>query len=166
MRWLFIALLLLIACSQLKDEVTMEKLTITSVFQNNGKIPAKYTCSGQDINPELNIQGIPNNAKTLVLIMDDPDAPMGAWVHWIVFNIPITNKIKENSIPGKQGSNSFGKNNYGGPCPPSGTHRYFFQLYALDAELSLSNPNKADVEKAMKNHVLAQGELIGLYSRD
>src|SRR3989338_8261866 len=98
-------------------------------------IPSVYTCQGQDISPALGIQNIPDGARSLVLIMDDPDAPMGTWDHWIVYNIPPMDRIAENSIPGIEVKNSFEKLNYGGPCPPSGTHRYFFKLYALDTLL-------------------------------
>ena len=145
----------------------MKELTITSpAFGNNKPIPSKYTCDGDNVNPTLNIEGTPEETKSLVLIVDDPDAPMGTWDHWIVWNIPPTNKIEENSVPGTEGLNDFRKHSYGGPCPPSGTHRYFFKVYALDTKLDL-NPNsrKKDVEKAMKNHILAKGELVGLYSR-
>lgn len=145
----------------------MEQLTITSpVFENNRPIPKKYTCDGEDVNPPLNIEGIPVGTKSLVLIVDDPDAPMGTWDHWIVWNIPPKNKIDEDSVPGVEGVNDFRKHSYGGPCPPSGTHRYFFKVYALDVQLALdSNSRKKDVEKAMKDHILAKGELVGLYSR-
>ena len=149
MRWILALFLLLAACAQqveVQEEVEMEKLTISSVFSNNETIPKKYTCDGDDINPELAIKGVPEEAKSLVLIMDDPDAPVGTWDHWIVFNIPVTAKIEENSIPGTEGVNSFRRQSYGGPCPPSGTHRYFFKFYALDTELDLgSNAKKSDV---------------------
>jgi len=145
----------------------MEELTITSpAFENKKLIPPKYTCDGEDVNPALLIKGIPEETKSLVLIVDDPDAPMGTWDHWIVWNIPPTNKIEENSVPGTEGLNDFRRRSYGGPCPPSGTHRYYFKVYALDTKLNLgSNSRKKDVEKAMKGHILAQGELVGLYSR-
>ncbi len=144
------------------------KLT-SSAFQNNGRIPEKYTCDGDDINPSLEISGAPSNAKSLVLIMDDPDAPVGTWDHWILFNInPATKTISEDSVPqgAIQGLNSWNRNNYGGPCPPSGTHRYVFKLYALDTTLSLtSNAKKSNIENAMKDHILAQTTLVGVYSR-
>lgn len=98
--------------------------------------------------------------------MDDPDAPVGTWDHWVVWNIAPTTEIKENSVPGVEGKNSWGKNSYGGPCPPSGTHRYFFKLYALDIELNLSpKATKKEVEKAMQNHILGQSELMGTYNK-
>lgn len=143
-------------------------MQIKSIFKNNEKIPVKYTCDGENINPPLEILDIPKNAKTLVLIIDDPDAPAGIWVHWILFNIPIINKIPENSIPSEAilGMNDFKKLKYGGPCPPSGTHRYFFKLYALDTKLNLpGGSKKSEIEKAMQNHILAKAELIGLYQR-
>lgn len=145
----------------------MAELIISSpVFENGGFIPAKYTCDGDDVNPPLDIKGLPTGTKSLVLIVDDPDAPMGTWDHWIVWNILVKDRIEENSVPGVEGVNSFGRHSYGGPCPPSGTHRYFFKVYALDTKLEL-NPNskKKDVEKAMKGHVLAQGEIMGRYKR-
>ena len=138
----------------------------SSAFQHNQMIPKKYTCQGEDINPPLDITGVPSGAKSLVLIVDDPDAPMKTWVHWVVFDIPVTQTIAENSIPGKQGYNDFGRNDWGGPCPPSGTHRYFFKIYALDSTLNLKEGSKKqEVEKAMQGHLLGQAELIGLYKK-
>lgn len=135
-------------------------------FENNGFIPKKFTCQGEDVSPALIIEDIPKEAKSLVLIVDDPDAPMGTWVHWVVFDIPPTNRIEENSIPGKQGRNNAGRKDYGGPCPPSGTHRYFFKLYALDKILNLAEGIvKQELEKAMEGHILGQAELIGLYKK-
>jgi len=135
-------------------------------FQNNQLMPSKFTCEGEDINPTLVISDIPDGTKSLALIMDDPDAPMGTWVHWVVFDIPVTSKIEENSIPGKQGNNTAGRKQYHGPCPPSGTHRYFFKIYALDTMLNLNEGiTKAQLEKAMQGHILDKAELIGLYKR-
>lgn len=135
-------------------------------FGQNSLIPSKFTCEGEDINPALTIEGVPAQAKTLALIMDDPDAPMGTWVHWVVFNIPVTDKIKENSVPGTQGTNTAKKLEYHGPCPPYGTHRYFFKIYALDAELDLQEgASKGALEKAMQGHILDKAELIGLYKK-
>jgi Raf kinase inhibitor-like YbhB/YbcL family protein len=142
---------------------------ISSSFENNSKMSSVYTCDNKNINPPLEFVDVPESAKSLVLIVDDPDAPMGTWVHWVVFNIdPKVRKIEENSIPqgGIECMTSFGKAGYGGPCPPSGTHRYLFKLYALDKVLNLdSNSDKIQVENAMKNHVIEKAELIGLYSR-
>ena len=145
----------------------MKELSVSSsAFENNKLIPSKYTCDGEDVNPPLTIEGVPDGAKSLVLIVDDPDAPMGTFDHWVVWNIPPTSKIEENAVPGTEGVNDFRKRSYGGPCPPYGTHRYFFKVYALDTKLDLSpNSRKKDVEKAMQGHVLAKGELIGLYRR-
>ena len=135
-------------------------------FENDGFIPKKFTCQGEDVSPTLIIENIPKEAKSLALIVDDPDAPMGTWVHWVVFDIPLINRIEENSIPGKQGSNDFGRKDYGGPCPPSGTHRYFFKIYALDKILNLTEGiTKKELEKAMEGHILGQSELIGLYKK-
>ncbi|MGD0329323.1 MAG: YbhB/YbcL family Raf kinase inhibitor-like protein [Nitrososphaeria archaeon] len=145
----------------------MEDLIISSsAFQNNGRIPKKYTCDGEDVNPPLKIEGVPENAKSLALIVDDPDAPMGTWVHWVVWDISNVSEIKENSVPGIEGENSFGRHKYGGPCPPSGTHRYFFKVYALDTWLNIpAKSKKKDVEGSLEGHILAKGEMIGLYSR-
>jgi len=135
-------------------------------FEHNGFIPAKFTCQGEDISPALIIEGIPTAAKSLALIVDDPDATTGTWVHWVVFDIGLIARIEENSIPGKQGQNDSGRNEYGGPCPPSGTHRYFFKIYALDKKLNLSEGiTKQELEKAMAGHILGQAELIGLYKK-
>ena len=145
----------------------MKELTVSSLaFENNKAIPSKYTCDGEDVNPPLKIEGIPEEAESLVLIVEDPDAPAGLWIHWVVWNVPPTGTIKEDSVPGTEGMTTNRVRAYGGPCPPSGTHRYFFKAYALDTKLDLSgNSEKRDVEKAMQNHLLAKGELIGLYSR-
>ncbi len=141
------------------------KLT-SSEFGNNGFIPQKFTCEGKDINPSLVMESIPAMAERLALIIDDPDAPVGTFVHWVVYDIPVVSRIEENSIPGKQGINDFRRKNYGGPCPPSGTHRYFFKVYALDERLGLAEGiDKADLEKAMEGHILAKTELIGLYRK-
>ena len=139
---------------------------ISPEFENNGFIPKEFTCQGVDINPTLVIEDIPKEAKSLSLIMDDPDAPMGTWIHWVVFDIPIINRIEKNTIPGCQGINDFGRKDYGGPCPPSGTHRYFFKMYALDKKLNLEEGiHKKDLESAMQGHILAQAQLLGLYKK-
>ena len=145
----------------------MTELMVTSpAFKNEGFIPRKYTCDGEDLNPPLQIEGLPEGTQSLVLIVDDPDAPMGTWDHWVVWNIPPTKRIEENSVPGIEGLNSFRRRSYGGPCPPSGTHRYFFNVYALDTKLSLGpDSRKRDVEKAMAGYTLARGEIMGLYKR-
>ena len=145
------------------------KLKVTSsAFQEGGNIPSKFTCDGSDTSPSLQITGVPSEAKSLVLIADDPDAPGGFFTHWLVWNIPSqTNSIAEGSAPnGVQGANDFGKSGYRGPCPPAGVHRYSFKIFALDRELELrSGAKRSQVNTAMKGHVIAQGELVGRYSR-
>lgn len=153
-----------------KEVSGMDTLSISSpVFSHDGAIPARYSCGGNDVSPPLVIEKVPPAAQTLALIMDDPDAPMGIWVHWVVWNIPAqTRKIIENGLPpnASQGKNGWMRNSYGGPCPPSGTHRYFFRLFALDTTLQLgSSTTKADLERAMQGHILARGVLMGTYRR-
>jgi Raf kinase inhibitor-like YbhB/YbcL family protein len=150
------------------NETRRADMKITSPeFEHNTYIPKKFTCEGQDINPALVISDIPAQAKSLALIVDDPDAPMGTWVHWVVYDIPVGNRIGENTTPGKQGVNNSGIKKYHGPCPPSGTHRYFFKVYALDAALNLSEGiSKGALEKAMQGHILDKAELIGLYKKE
>jgi Raf kinase inhibitor-like YbhB/YbcL family protein len=142
-------------------------MTITSpAFENSGKIPSLYSCDESNINPPLEFNNIPENTKSLVLILDDPDSPGGTWDHWIVWNIPVINGIEEDSVPtgAIEGMGSSELDGYDGPCPPDGTHRYFFKLYALDTTLDLqSGSEKQDVEEAMKGHIITQSELIGLY---
>lgn len=141
----------------------------SSVFQEGGNIPSKFTCDGADVNPPLHWNGAPSATKSLALIVDDPDAPGGLFTHWIVWNIdPKTNEISENSLPpgAVQGRNDFGKSGYGGPCPPSGTHRYYFRIFALDQMLDLkSGAKRAGLDAAMRGHMLGQGELMGRYAR-
>lgn len=136
-------------------------------FAHQGTIPAKYTCDGVNASPPLAISGVPPRADSLVLLVEDPDAPGGTFVHWVVYDIPpATEKIPENTAPGTMGINNFRQTAYGGPCPPSGTHRYYFRLYALDRKLDLSpGRSKKQVEQAMTGHVLAQAELMGRYAR-
>ena len=145
------------------------KMKITSsAFQEGGNIPSKFSRDGENVNPPLRIEGTPANARSLVLIVDDPDAPSGLFTHLMVWNIsPQTSTIGEGSTPkGVQGTNDFGKSGYGGPCPPSGTHRYYFKIFALDRELDLPfGAKRSQIEAAMKGHVVAQGELMGRYSR-
>ena len=145
------------------------KMKITSsAFQEGGNIPSKFTCDGSDTSPPLQITGIPSEAKSFVLIADDPDAPSGLFTHWLVWNIaPQTNSIGEGNAPkGVQGTNDFGKSGYRGPCPPPGTHRYSFKIFALDRELDLrSGAKRSQVDAAMQGHVIAQGELMGRYAR-
>jgi len=147
-----------------------DDMKLTTVFKHNEKIPSVYTCDGEDLAPELTISDVPAETKELVLIVDDPDAPMGTWVHWLVYNMPATTtKIDAKNLPtgAKEGMTDFGKRGWGGPCPPSGTHRYFFKLYALDKTLDLQTGlTKAQLERAIKNHVIEKDELIGLYKRN
>lgn len=142
---------------------------VSPAFENESSLPSKYTCDSENISPPLAILDVPEAAKSLVLIVDDPDASSGDWVHWLVWNIdPATSFIKENAFPqgAIQGLNDFGKHEYGGPCPPSGTHRYFFKLYALDSMLALGETSrKADLLREIEGRVLLQAELIGIYKR-
>ena len=139
---------------------------ISTVFSHNGHIPPQYTCEGKDINPPLIVENIPEGSKTLALIVEDPDAPRGTFDHWIVWNISPNEAIAEGSNPGISGTNSFGKTGYGGPCPPSGVHRYFFRVFALDDELDLlAGATKDELLDAMKGHIIASAELMGLYQK-
>lgn len=151
-------------------------MTLTSsAFEANGEIPAKYTCEGADVSPPLSWSGVPDGAKSLVLIVDDPDAPDPrapklTWVHWVLYDLPpsATGLPEGGALPKgtREGRNDWKKTGYGGPCPPVGRHRYFHKLYALDTTLGdLDAPTKADVEKAMKGHVLAEAVLIGTYEK-
>ena len=159
------------------DALMTLKITSTA-FQQAGSIPSKYTCEGPDVSPPLAWSGVPAKAKTLALIVDDPDAPDPAkpqrvYVHWVVYNIPAgTPSLSENAsktgMPkgAVQGKNDWGKPEYGGPCPPIGRHRYFFKLYALDTELTgMRSATKADLERAMNGHVLETGEMMGTYQK-
>jgi Raf kinase inhibitor-like YbhB/YbcL family protein len=147
--------------------VDYAQLQISSpAFEHEKTIPAKYTCDGINCSPPLVFGRIPDEAKCLALIVDDPDAPRGDWVHWVVWNIPLTHHLDEDEMHGVQGLNDFGKNNYGGPCPPSGVHRYFFKIYALNNLLDLpASTTKAQLEKEMSPHIIAFGELMGTYKR-
>lgn len=144
-------------------------MKLTSVFEYGSDIPTRYTCDGQNVSPELIILSVPSEAQRLILIVDDPDAPGGDFVHWVLYNIPTTalkfssQELPEGSI---QGTNDFMLKEYGGPCPPRGKHRYFFRLYAVDQILDLQpGATKAQVENAMKGHIVEKAELMGLYSR-
>ncbi len=153
-----------------KDATAADGLKISSpAFENNAYVPSKHSCEGIDSNPPLLIEHVPPKTKSLALIVDDYDAPGGIWVHWVVWNIPPeTKEIKENSVPAGaiQGPNDFRKKIYNGPCPPPGTHRYFFKIYAIDTILSLTpNSTKTDLEKAIKGHIIEQAKIIGLYKR-
>lgn len=146
----------------------------SAAFEEGGAIPSQYTCDGADMSPALAWEGILGGAKSIAVICDDPDAPMGTWVHWVMWNIaPDARGLPERVAPeptlpdgARQGISDFGRPGYGGPCPPSGTHRYYFKVYALDTMLDLpSSTKKADLLKAMDGHVLAEGQLMGKYSR-
>jgi Raf kinase inhibitor-like YbhB/YbcL family protein len=140
----------------------------SSAFEDNAVIPSKYTCDGSDVNPPLSFKNVPSNAKSLVLTVSDPDAPMGRWSHWVIYNIPPgTQEITENTSPGTEGINDFGKNAYGGPCPPGHTpHHYIFHAYALDALLTVNEGATInEVEKALEDHIIAQTQLIGTYQK-
>lgn len=156
----------LVTAEERKGEVMTMKLT-SPAFRNNAYIPAKYTCDADDINPPLNIEDMPEGTKSLALIVDDPDAPAKIWAHWVVYDIPAAvSTIGENTVPGTQGVNDSNPRNYGGPCPPSGTHRYYFKIYALDKVLGLKEgTDKKALEKAMEGHIIARAELMGLYKR-
>lgn len=152
----------------------MEIKVTSRAFQEGGMIPRRYTCDGEDVSPPLAWTGVPEGTKTIALIGDDPDAPMGTWVHWVLFNLPANIKELAEAVPAdkellsgaKQGRNDFRRIGYGGPCPPGGTHRYFLRLYALDSVLDLAaGASKADLLKAIQGHVLAEGQLMGKYKR-
>jgi Raf kinase inhibitor-like YbhB/YbcL family protein len=167
MKPICFALAIFVAMTAVLNAGSSISLT-SSAFPAAGDIPAKFTCNGANESPELKISGVPSEAKSLVLIVDDPDAPGGLFTHWIVWNIdPKTTDIAGNRTPpgGVQGTNDFGKRNYGGPCPPSGTHRYFFRLFALDTKLDLRpGARRAELDAAMRGHTLAQGELMARYA--
>lgn len=151
------------------QKISMQTIKLTSPsFENNTTIPARFTCDGENVNPPLGIGKAPSDTKSLTLIMDDPDAPVGVWDHWIKFNIPPDTKvIEEDREPeGISGKGSGGNLSYQGPCPPSGVHHYIFKIYALDTALALpEGSSKAAVESAMSEHILGKGELVGFYSR-
>lgn len=147
---------------------------LSSAFDEGAMIPDKFTCDDIDISPPLKWSSVPDGTKTFAIICDDPDAPMGTWVHWVIFNLPGNIKELSENVPplkvlengAKQGKNDFRKIGYGGPCPPGGTHRYYFKIYALDEELDVdSGIIKKELLKAMGGHILAEGQLMGRYKR-
>jgi Raf kinase inhibitor-like YbhB/YbcL family protein len=146
------------------------KVTSTA-FKEGEMIPKKYTCDDRDVSPQLAWTAVPSGAKSIALICDDPDAPVGTWVHWVVYNVPAATKdlaegVRALPAGARQGINDFHKQNYGGPCPPGGTHRYFFKVYALDAVLDLKEgATKGELLKSMEGHILDQGQLMGRYKR-
>ncbi len=146
----------------------------STAFKDGAPIPKQYTCDGPNISPPLQWSGVPEESKSLALLVDDPDAPRGNWVHWILFNIPPQasalpeNILKTRATPNgaRQGINDFREIGYGGPCPPGGKHRYFFKLFALDTELQLDpGSTRSDLERSMTRHVLAETQLMGTYQR-
>ena len=155
------------------EEVTMTTLEVKSeAFEHEARIPARHTCDGEDVSPALSWSGAPEGTVSYALVMDDPDAPVGTWVHWVAWNIAepgLPEAVPAEAADGlRQGQNSWERVGYGGPCPPSGTHRYFFRVYALDQELELdpATTGKAELLQAMEGHLLAKGELLGMYSRE
>jgi Raf kinase inhibitor-like YbhB/YbcL family protein len=170
MKTIIIAVCMIVAAALVAFAAGGIKMKMTSpAFQEGGTIPEKFSKNGQNVSPELRIEGAPAEAKSLVLIVDDPDAPVGLFTHWLVWNIdPKTTEIAENSAPkgAVQGTNDFPGQRYDGPRPPSGTHRYYFKIFALDKTLDLKpGAKRKEVDTAMKGHVLGQGELIGRYSK-
>lgn len=171
MRW---SVLVSAALSSVLVAQGVEMDLNSQAFRPGGMIPAKYTCDGANISPPLTLPDPPAGTKSFALIMDDPDAPVGTWVHWVIWNIPATTRALEENVPKtaslpngtRQGTNDFKRIGYGGPCPPSGTHRYFFKLYALDSTLNLPpETTKSVLEDTMRRHILGQSELIGKYTR-
>lgn len=174
----FIVALILIfplaVSAEMKGEKEMKIKVESTAFKEGEVIPRKYTCDGADISPPLSWSGIPEGAKSIALISDDPDAPVGTWVHWVIYNLPPNTAGLPEKVPSertlsngaKQGISDFRRIGYGGPCPPGGTHRYFFKVYALDTMLDLEpGATKKQLLKTMEGHVLAEGELMGKYKR-
>ena len=147
--------------------ITAVTLQISSPsFKDNDFIPLKFTCEGESISPALQVKNIPANTKTLAIIVDDPDAPNGPFVHWVVWNMPPAETIPEKTVAGTMGKNGRGAKGYTGPCPPTGVHHYHFNVYALDTNLDLpEGAGKEELKNAMKGHILGSGELIGLYKK-
>ena len=157
-----------------KGEKKMAIKITSSAFEDGGLMPSKYTCDGADVSPPLQWDGVAAEANSIALICDDPDAPMGTWVHWVLYDLPADTKELAEDVPAdatlangaRQGTTDFGRVGYGGACPPSGTHRYFFKVYALDVKVDLpAGATKAQLLKAMEGHIIGQGELIGKYKR-
>lgn len=146
----------------------MASLKVSSpAFEFGQQIPQKYTCDGKDVNPPLHIENIPGEAISLVVIVDDPDAPARTWNHWIAWNIPVVSDIPEGTSLGVSGVNDFRKEGYNGPCPPYGVHRYYYKVYAINQDLRLKrSEKKRKLLNTIKNSILAKGELVGLYGRD
>lgn len=179
----FLSLFFLTACGGRSSTPTQVAASVeikvsSPAFEAMAAIPKVYSCEGDDLSPALAWNGIPDGTKSIALIMDDPDAPVGTWVHWVVYNLPAGTtglpegaskaKSETSSLPegALHGQNSWKRADYGGPCPPSGKHRYFFHLYALDAVLDMpQGPSRKDLDKAMEGHIIGQGELVGTYQK-
>jgi len=179
-KYYILFMLLFLLCGVGQNSIAQkgdEKMAITvtsSAFKEDGIIPAKYTCDGDNISPPLNWQQVPQGVKSFALISDDPDAPIGIWIHWVMWNIPAEANGLPEAVPtspqlpdgSKQGVTSSRSHGYHGPCPPSGTHRYYFKVYALDTMLDLPDSStKQNLLEAMKGHILAEGSLMGKYKR-
>ena len=168
---IFLFSFFIIGCA--KQEIVQEQIQASAMkvtspdFSQGSAIPKEFTCDGADISPELDIENLPEDTKSIAIIIDDPDAASGTFTHWIVWNIPSANKIEKNSSQGISGTNSFKKTGYQGPCPPAGkAHRYIFKIHALDSELNLdASAEKDDLINAMKSHILAQSEIMAEYQR-
>lgn len=138
----------------------------SDVFQDRGELPARYTCDGVNVSPPLSWTDVPAHTRSFALVVDDPDAPSQCWAHWIIADLPPdTRSLAEGAHPRHQGVNDWNHENWGGPCPPSGRHRYFFKLYALDRVLDLAHPTKQELERAMNGHVIAEATLVATYAR-
>jgi len=178
----FLIIMLIIICScvsknqteSLEGENAMSIQITSSAFTEGGMIPEKYTCKGEDVSPPLKWSQVPPDAKSIALISDDPDAPGGTWIHWVLYNLPVNITELSEAIPPKEilsngarhGKNSWGRIGYGGPCPPSGTHRYYFKIYALDIVLNLSvGSTKAQLLKAIEGHILSEGQVMGKFKK-
>jgi len=172
---LFILLIRIFGCNNDSEDKTMSLSISSSAFNEGDRIPDKYTCEGEDISPQLIWSDTPEGTKSFTLICDDPDAPMGTWDHWLIYNIPADSEGLSEAVPtnelltdgSKQGLNSWEQTSYGGPCPPPGDpHRYFFKLYALDTMLTLTgDADKSTLENEMQEHILAEAQLMGTFSR-
>ncbi len=165
--------LIIMGCAQ-KTEIAKSKIVVESVFENGGYIPAKYTCQGENINPPIYLKNLSPKAESIAIIVEDIDAPKGIFTHWIIYNIPPVNEIPEGIQRGKfidtpfkavQGENDFGFYGYGGPCPPYGTHRYYFKVYVLDTKLEWKVYKKDELMKRMEGHIIQYGELMGKFSK-
>jgi Raf kinase inhibitor-like YbhB/YbcL family protein len=151
----------------LNMETKTKKILVDSpAFSHNGHIPMQYTCEGENFNPAIEISDLPGDTVSVAIILEDPDVPSGVFTHWLLWNLPAEEHITEKTSLGVSGINDFGKTGYGGPCPPSGTHRYYFKIYALDKELTLAGgENKKSLLEHMDGHIIAVGELVGRYRK-